>query len=165
MNGWSWLWLHNFLNPLKQAIAALSELPAPMPLAKWPDTSSSQPKFIAFLYLGISKPSISSSQLILLHSSGTVALGRTQVGTHLGMHHLGNPKVSAPSGQLQTTQEHHHPAPAQLILHGGRRLVLSGHSQSLQLTGLGKSLPLICQQQPRLNYKRRVSSGHTKGTF
>ena len=58
MNGWSWLMLHNFLNLLKQATSGLSELPAPMPLAKWPDTSSSQPKFIAFLYLGISKPSI-----------------------------------------------------------------------------------------------------------
>ena len=42
--------------------------------------------------------------------------------------------------------------------------MVSGHSQSLQLTGLGKSLPLTCQQQPRLNYKRRVYSGHTKGS-
>ena len=33
-------------------------------------------------------------------------------------------------------------------------MVVSGHSQSFQLTGLGKSLSLICQQQPRLNYKR-----------
>ena len=43
-------------------------------------------------------------------------------------------------------------------------MVVSGHSQSLQLTGLGKSLPLICQQQPRLNYKRRIYSAHTEGT-
>ena len=42
--------------------------------------------------------------------------------------------------------------------------MVSGHCQSLQLTGLGKSLPLIRQQQPRLNYKRRVYSAHTKGT-
>ena len=42
-------------------------------------------------------------------------------------------------------------------------MVVIGHSQSLQLTGLGKSLQLICQQQPRLNYKRRVYSAHTKG--
>ena len=32
---------------------------------------------------------------------------------------------------------------AQLILHGRQRLVVSGHSQSLQLTGLGKSLILM----------------------
>ena len=57
--------------------------------------------------------------------------------------------------------ENHHPAPTQLILHGGRRLVVSGHSQSLQPTGLGKSLSLICQQQPRLNYKTRVYSVDT----
>ena len=43
------------------------------------------------------------------------------------------------------------------------RLVVSGYSQSLQLTGLSKSLPLICQQQPSLNYKRRVYSAHPKG--
>ena len=42
-------------------------------------------------------------------------------------------------------------------------MVVSGHSQSLQLTGLGKSLPLTCQQQPRLNYKRRGYIAHTKG--
>ena len=41
--------------------------------------------------------------------------------------------------------------------------MVSVHSQSLQLTGLGKSLPLICQKQPRLNYKRRVYSVHTMG--
>ena len=45
----------------------------------------------------------------------------------------------------------------------GWRLVVSGHRQSLQLIGLGKPLPLICQQQPRLNYKGRVYSAHTKG--
>ena len=42
--------------------------------------------------------------------------------------------------------------------------MVSGQIQSLQLTGLGKSLPLVCQQQPRLNYKRRVYSAHMKGT-
>ena len=76
----------------------------------------------------------------------------------------GTPRACAPSGQLQTTSEHHLPTPAQLIIHGGRRLVVRGHSQSLQLTGLDKSLPLICQQQPNLNYKRRVYSAHTEGT-
>ena len=59
--------------------------------------------------------------------------------------------------------EHNHPAPAQLILHKEQKLVVSGHSQSWQLTGLGKSLPLTCQKKSRLNYKRRVYSAHTKG--
>ena len=40
--------------------------------------------------------------------------------------------------------------------------MVSDHSQSLQLTGLGNYLPLICQQQPKLNYKRRVYSAHMK---
>ena len=72
--------------------------------------------------------------------------------------------VSTPNGQLQTRSEHHHSAPAQLSLHGRRSLVVRGHSQPLQLTGLGKSLPLTYQQQSRLNYKRWVYSAHTKGT-
>ena len=100
----------------------------------------------------------------LLCSLGRVAQGKTQVRPDLGLHHLENPRASPPSGKLQTTWELYHPAPAQLILRRGQRVVVSGHSQSLQLTGLGKSLPLICQQQQRLNYKRRVYSAHTKGT-
>ena len=43
--------------------------------------------------------------------------------------------------------------------------MVSGHSQSLQLNGMGKSLLLIYQQQPRLNYKRRVYSVHTEGNL
>ena len=109
----------------------------------------------------ISKPSTSRRWLC---SSGRVAPSRTQVGADVGLHHPRNPRTSAPSGQLQTTVEYHHPAPEKLILHGGWRLVVSGHSQSLQLTGLGKSFPLICQQQPRLNYNRKVYSVHMKGT-
>ena len=80
----------------------------------------------------------------------------------LGLLLLGNPRASTSSGQLQTMSEHHHTAPTELVLHRG--LVVSGHSQSLKLTGLGKSLPLICQQQSNLNYKRRVYSAHMKGT-
>ena len=30
----------------------------------------------------------------------------TQVGADLGLHHLGNPRASTPSGQLQTMSEH-----------------------------------------------------------
>ena len=123
-----------------------------------PSTSSSQLRCTAWLCLGICKPSTSSSHLRWLYSSGRLALGKTQVGADLGLY-PGNT-----SGQLQARSEHRHPAPTQLILHRERRLVVSGHSQPLQLTGLGKALPLICQQQPRLNYKRRAYSAHTKGT-
>ena len=128
-----------------------------------PSTSSSQPRFTPWLPLRISKPSTSSSHLRLLYSSCKVAPGRIQVEADHGLHCMGNPRACASSGELQTTSERHHPAPAQLILHGVWRLVFSGHSQYLQLTGLGKSLLLFCQQQPSLNYKRRVYSAHTKG--
>ena len=114
--------------------------------------------------MGIFKPSTSSSHLRLLYNSCRVALSRTQFGDDFGLCHPGNPRACTPSGQLQTMLEHHYPAPAQLILHGGQMLVDSGHRQSLQLTGPGKSLPLTWQQQSRLNYKRRVYSAHMKGT-
>ena len=127
------------------------------------NTSNSQARFTTWLCLGISKPSTNSGHLRLLCNTGRVAPGKTQVGDELGRHHLGNPRASAPSGQLQTTSEHPHSIPVQLILHRGWRLVVSGQSQSLQLTVLGKSLPLICQQQPRLNYKSRLYSAHMKG--
>ena len=128
-----------------------------------PGTRSSQPRFTAWLHLGISKPSTSSSHLRLLHSSGMVTLGSKQVGADPGLHHLGNRRACTPSGQLQTTSENHHPAPALLKLHTGQRLVVSGHSQSLQLTGLGKPLPLTFQQQSRIKHKRRVYSAHAEG--
>ena len=92
-----------------------------------------------------------------------MALGITQVGAELGLYHLGKPRACIPSGQIQTMSEHHYPAPTQLILHRGWKFVVSAYSQSLQLTGLGKSLPMICQQQPRLNYKRKVYSVHMEG--
>ena len=112
----------------------------------------------------IFKPSTNSNHLRLLYTTGRVALGKTQVGADLGLHHPGNPRACTPSGQLYTTLEHQHPAPAQLVLHRGMRLVVSGHSKSLQLTGLGTSLPLICQQQSSLTYKRKEYSAHKKGT-
>ena len=144
--------LHNFLNlSNKQQLASGSPRPS---------SSSSQPRFTAWLHLGISKPSTSSSHLSFLYNSGRVALAKTKVGADLGLHHPGNTRASTSSGQLQTMSEHHHPAPAQLILHGGQRLVFSGHSPPLKLTGLGKSLLLICQQQPGLNYKGRVYLAH-----
>ena len=124
--------------------------------------SSSHIRVTAWIHLGICKPNTSSSHLRLLSSSGRVAQAKHR-SVDLGLYHLRNPRACIPSGELQTTSENHHPAPAQLVLHRGQRLVVSGHSRSLQLTGLGKSLTLTCQQQPRLNYKRRVYSAHMKG--
>ena len=115
-----------------------------------PGNSSDQPRFTAWLCLGISKPSTRCNHLRLLYSSGRVVPSRTQVVAGLGLHHLGKARACVPSGQLQTTLEHHHPAPAQLMLPRGQKLVVSSQSQSLQLTGLGKSLPLTCQQQEGL---------------
>ena len=162
MNGMSWLMHHNFVNPIKQTAAGPQPLYLLLSCSRL-STSSIQPRFTAWLLLGISKPTTSTSHLRLLYSSGTVVPGKTQVGGDLSLHHPENPRAYAPSGQLQTTSEHLYPAPRQLILHGVWRLVVNGHSPSLPLTGLGKSLPLTCQQQPRLNYKRRLYSAHWKG--
>ena len=107
-------------------------------------TSSSQLWIIVWLAWKPQSPAQVGAICRLLCCSGWVALGRTQVVADPGLQHLGNSRACIPSGQLQTMLEHHLPAPAQLILHGGWRLVVSGHSQSLQLTGLGKFLPLTC---------------------
>ena len=66
------------------------------PLSPRYGTSSSQPRFSAWLRLGVSKPSSSSSHLRLLYSSGRVALGKTQVGADLGLHHPGTPEPAHP---------------------------------------------------------------------
>ena len=55
-------------------------------------------KVTAWIHLGISKPSTSSSHLRLLYSSGMEALDKTQVGADLDLHHPGNPRASTPSG-------------------------------------------------------------------
>ena len=129
-----------------------------------PNTSSMPAKIHGLASPGISKSSKISNHLRSFYSPGTVAPGKTQLGADFGLHHLGNCIAWAHSGQLQTRWEHHHPAPAQLILHRGWRLVVSGYIQSLHPTGLGKSLPLNCQHQSKLNYKGRVYSAHTKGS-
>ena len=86
------------------------------------------------------------------------------MGADLGLHHLGNLRASAPSGQLQTTSEHHHPA-CPCTADPPRRAEAGGQwSQPVLAAGLGKSLSLIYQQQTRLNCKRRVYSAHMKGT-
>ena len=119
--------LHNFLNPLKQATAGLRvppALPSPPPpylLLSGPrlGTGNNQPRFIAWLHLGLTKPSTRSSHLILLYTTGRVVLGKTMLGGELGLYFLENPRAYGPSVQLQTTSEYYHPAPAQLILHRG----------------------------------------------
>ena len=126
-------------------------------------TSSSQPRFTTWFCLWISKPSISSSHLSLLCRSGKVSQAKHRWGRTLPVP-LRKPRACAPNGEQQTLLEHHYFSPAQLILHKEQRLVVSGHSQSLQLTVLGKAIPLTCQQQSRLNYKRRVYSAHMEGT-
>ena len=68
--------------------------------------SSNQIRLIAWLCLGISKPSTSSSHLRLLYSSGRMAPGKTQVGADLGLQHPRNTRVSTPSGQLQLRELH-----------------------------------------------------------
>ena len=150
--------LHNFLNHLKQAITGLSEPLDPVPLTKLPQASLDSQDGFSW---EPSSPAPSNSHLRLLYSSHRVAPSKTQVEADLGLHRPGNPRACASSGQLQAMLEHHHPAPAQLLLHRGQRLVVvSGHSQSLQLTGLGKPLPLTCQQQSSLNYKSGVYSSY-----
>ena len=133
MNGRSWFMLHNLLNALKQATASISKPPALYLLlsSSRSSASSSQARVTAWLHLEISKASTSSNHLGLLYGSSRVAPGRTQLGADHGLHDPGNPRACSPSGQLQTMSEHHYPVPAQLILHGEQRLVVSGHSQSL----------------------------------
>ena len=112
-----------------------------------------------------------------------VASDRTQVVADLCLHLLGTPEPVHPvdSYRLPPPQAKHSrdglwaPDPclskscsvewalAQFIFHGGQRWVFSCHSWSLQLTGLGKALPLTCQHQSSFNYEKRVCSDHTNG--
>ena len=96
--------------------------------------------------MGISKPrrGTAISDCFIAQAG---APGKTQMGADLGLHHLGNPGACAPSGQLQTTLEHDHPAPAQMTLLGGWGLVVNGHSQSFQLTGLAWPIAIKAQLQ------------------
>ena len=126
-----------------------------------PCTSSSQPRFTAWLCLGISKPSTRSSHLRLPYSSGRMAPGKHRQGLTLA---CTTRKPQALNTQWTATDHSGAPPPCPCTANPQRRVVVSGHRQSLLLTGLDKSLPLICQQPPRLNYKRRVHSAPTEGT-
>ena len=128
-------------------------------------TGSSQLRFTAWLCLGISSPAqVAAISGCFIAQSGW-PWAKHRWGLILAWPTQENPGASPPSGKLQTMSEHLHPAPTQLILHGGWRLVVSGHSQCLQLTSLGKSYPLTYQQQSRLNYKRRLPSAHEACTL
>ena len=119
------------------------------------------------LHVRIFKPSTSSSHLRLLCSSFRVALGRTQVEDDLSLHHPEKLRAYTPSGQLKTTLKHHHPTPAQLILQGQRKLVVSVHSQSLQLTGLyipPIDLPTATKAQLQEKGVLSPHKGHTSST-
>ena len=72
MNGWSWLKLHNFLNPFKQATAGLSELPAPYFLLSGPrhSTSSSLDS-----QLGLAWESLSLAQVAAISHCSIVQAG------------------------------------------------------------------------------------------
>ena len=66
MNGWSWLWLSKICSSMQQLASVSSQ---PLYLLKSglkSGTSSSQPRFTAWLHLGISKPGTSSSHLRVL---------------------------------------------------------------------------------------------------
>ena len=126
--------------------------------------SSSQSRVKPWLHLGISTTSTSSRHLRLLYSSGRVPQAKHRWVLTLACTIQKTPGPALPMDSYRPLWSTTTWPSAQLILHRGWRLVVSDPSQSLQLTGLGKSLPLIHQQQPRLNYKRRVYSAHTKGT-
>ena len=146
MSRWSWHMLHNFLNPLKQATASLSGPQPPHLLLGGPKcgTSSSQPRFTVWLCLGISKPCTSSSHLRLLYNSCRVAPERIQVGDDIGLYYL---KPQSLSTQWTATDHGGAPPPCPCTADPLQRAEVGGHSQSLKLTGLRKSLPLTCQQQ------------------
>ena len=122
----------------------------------------------------------------LLFISCLVALGKTQKAVDLGMHLIGRPSASTPTGQLQTISKHHPttstndtlkqqvqqtPGPcqsnscsvvwvtAQLIIRSSwwSQSVLPAHPL------VGKSLTLMCQQQSKLSYNRRVYTVHMGG--
>ena len=127
-----------------------------------PSTSNSQTRFTAWLHLGSPNPAqiAAISDCFTAQAEWPWAKHRWELTLAYTSWETLGPAHPVDSYRPQGAPP---PCPAQLILHRGQRLVLSSYSQSLQLTGLGKSLPLICQQQPRVNYKSRVYSAHTKG--
>ena len=127
-----------------------------------PGISNSQPRFTAWLHLRTSMPSTSSSHLKLLYSSCKVAdhrWGLTLACTTW--------KPQSLCTQSTATDHVRTQPPCPCMANLPWRVEVGGqcHSQYLKLTGLGKSLPLTCQQQSKLNYKRRVHPTHMKEPF
>ena len=113
----------------------------------------------------------------LLFTSCQVALRRAQVAADFVQHIPGGARMSTPSGQLQTILKHH-PTLSQATHSRGR---LSRHQSPAKVSPAswggpctadppwwsqpvlavnwpgGKSLPLTCPQQSRLNYNRKCT--------
>ena len=139
MNGWAWLMPYNFHIPFKKATASLSKPLAPIHFVKGSQALSA---VSIDSQLFFSLESLSPAQVAaicrLLYSSSWWPWAEHRLGLILAC--TRQPHSLRIQWTEQTLLEHHHLSPAQLILHGGWRLVVSGHSQSLQLIGLGKSL-------------------------
>ena len=117
MNGWSWLMLHNFLNLNNQQLASVCSRPG---------TSSSQLRFTAWLQLGISKPSTSSSHLSLLYSSGRVPCAKHRRGLTLA---CTTQETPGPMHPVYNYGPHHHievPPPCPCTADPLRRAEISG---------------------------------------
>ena len=145
--------LHNFPNPLKQAQLA-SRTPGPAVAAA---SLVSQ--------LGFAWESPSPAQVAAISDCFIAQAGQPWAEHRWGMT-LACTSRETPGPHNQWTAIDHvrAPPPCPCKADPPQRVDVrdNGHSQSLQLTGLGKSLPLTCQQQPRTNYKRRVYSAQKR---
>ena len=134
---------HNFLNPIKPAIASLSNTQLPYLLLIGPRlcTSSSQISFTSWLPLGISKPSTSSSHLRVLYSSCRVATAEYRWGLTLACLIRETPEPAQPGDRYRP-----HRRTTTLPPHSGSSMERGGWGsvvrQPLQLTDLGKSPPI-----------------------
>ena len=159
---------HNFLNLSKQVTAGPRKPPASIPLVKWsrPSTRSSQSRSTAWLFTWESP---SPAQVAAISDCFIVHAEWPQA------EHSGDwfqPALPRKPQSLctQWTATHHvealPPCPCTADPPQRVEVGVSGHSQSLQLTGLGKYLPLTCQQHQRTTTRRgrRVYSAHMKGT-
>ena len=103
------------------------------------------------------------SDLLLLYNSRRVAPGKTQVGGDLGMHPPRKPLGLCT--QWTATDHIKAPPPCPCTSNPPQRAEIGGQwSQPVPAADWHGSIPpMTCQQQPRLNYKRRVGSAHRKG--
>ena len=143
------------LNPLKEATAGLSEPPGPTLVSisldsllgfTWESPRPAQVAAISACFIAQAECSQAK------HRWGLTLAGTTQ-------------KPQSLSTQWTATHHIRGPPPSPCTTNPSWRVEVGGKwsQQSLQLTGLGKFLPLICLLQLRLNNKRRVYSSHMKG--